>query len=124
MSDNPVDVRDDICIGAKALLARAAASETRAHKGLMVAVEDFFLPEEARLDERTRSALSALLRGLVDTVEAEIREHGARLLTGQSEARLAAALIEPGASVLARLSRSGLLHDPELMAELLARVRQ
>ncbi|MEI9927055.1 MAG: DUF2336 domain-containing protein [Sphingomonas sp.] len=124
MSDNPVDMRDGATIGAKKLLARAAAADVRASQGLVIAIDDFFLPEESRLDERTRSALGDLLRGLVDTVEAEIREHGARLLAARGESGLAKALTGPAAPVLARLSRSGLLRDPELMAELLARVRQ
>lgn len=124
MSDNPVDMRDGATIGARKLLARAAAADVRAHHGLAVAVDDFFLPEEQRLDERTRSAMSVLLRGLVETVEAEIREHGARLLTGRGEPVLASALAGDSAPVLLRLMRSGLLRDPELMAELIARVRQ
>ena len=124
MSDNPVDMRDGHAIGAKELLARAAAAELRAYNGLMVAIDDFFLPEEARLDEHSRAALAALLSSLVDTVEGEIREHAVRLLTGRGETELVAALIEPCDSVLARLWRAGLLRDGELMAELIARVRQ
>ena len=123
MSDNPVDMRDGHAVGARELLARAAAAELRAFQGLAVAIDDFFLPEEARLDEHGRSALAALLRGLVETVEGEIREHAVRLLTGRGESGLVAALIEPG-SALERLGRAGLLRDPELMAELIARVRQ
>ena len=123
MSDNPVDMRDGATIGAKKLLARAAGADARAFHGLMIAIDDFFLPEEARLDERCRSALALLMRGLVDTVEAEIREHGARLLGARGEGDLAAALTE-AAPVLPRLAQSGLLRDPELMAELMARVRQ
>jgi broad specificity phosphatase PhoE len=124
MSDNPVDMRDDATIGAKKLLARAAAADVCAFQGLKVAIDDFFLPEDQRLDERTRSALGVLLRGLVETVEAEIREHGARLLGARGEAKLAVALGDASEPVLARLARSGLLRDPELMAELIARVRQ
>lgn len=124
MSDNPVDMRDGAAIGAKELLARAARADVSALQGLMIAIDDFFLPEESRLDERTRSALAVLLRGLVDTVEAEIREHGARLLGSRGEAALAKALGDPATPVLSRLSRSGLLRDPELMGELMARVRQ
>ncbi|MDF2387503.1 DUF2336 domain-containing protein [Nostoc ellipsosporum NOK] len=124
MSDNPVDMRDGSAVGARELLARAAAAELRAYRGLMVAVEDFFLPEEARLDEHSRAGLAALLRGLVETVEGEIREHAVRLLTGRGEAELVGALIEPDTAVLARLWSSGLLRDGELMAELIARVRQ
>lgn len=123
MSDNPVDMRDGATIGAKKLLARAAAAETRAFQALTIAVDDFFLPEESRLDERTRSAMAVVLRGLVETVEAEIREHGARLLATRNETRVAE-LLAGADSVFARLARSGLLRDSELMAELMARVRQ
>ncbi|WP_294055939.1 DUF2336 domain-containing protein [Sphingomonas sp.] len=117
-------MRDGATIGAKRLLARAAAADSRAHAALKVAVDDFFLPEDRRLDERTRSALGVLLRGLVETVEAEVREHGARLLGARGEGGLATALAQGDASVMARLAGSGLLRDPELMAELIARVRQ
>lgn len=132
MSDNPVDTRDGPTVGAKKLLARAAAADVRAFQALKIAVDDFFLPEDSRLDERTRSALAVLLRSLVETVEAEIREHGARLLGARGESALADRLSEEGVPVLARLSQSGLarlsqsglLRDPELMEELIARVRQ
>jgi len=124
MSDNPVDMRDGATIGAKELLARAAAAETRAQAGLRVAIRDFFLSEDGRLDERTRAALAALLRQLVESVEAEIREHGVRLLTGRGENALAATLAASGLSATDRLARAGLLRDPALMTELIARVRQ
>jgi hypothetical protein len=124
MSDNPVDITQGATSGAAQLLARAAAAESRAHYGLAVAIDDFFLADEARLDERTRASLSLLLRALTETVEAEIREHGARLLSGRGETRLAAAILRTEASVFERLFRSGLLRDAALMAELIARVRQ
>jgi hypothetical protein len=124
MSDNPVDMRDGATIGARRLLARAAAADACAYRGLKIAIDDFFLPEDQRLDERTRSALAVLLRGMVETVEAEVREHGARLLGSRGEAKLAKALGDNENPVLARLAQSGLLRDPELMAELMARVRQ
>ncbi len=124
MSDNPVDMRGDVNASASKLLARAAAAETRAYHGLMVAIDDFFLPEDARLDEHLRAGLATLLAGLVATVEGEIREHAVRLLSAKGEAQLVAALAAPGASAQARLARSGLLRDPELMAELVGRVRQ
>lgn len=124
MSDNPVDTRDGPTVGAKKLLARAAAADVRASQALKIAVDDFFLPEDSRLDERTRSALAVLLRSLVETVEAEIREHGVRLLGARGESALATKLGDDSVPVLARLSKSGLLRDPELMDELIARVRQ
>ncbi|WP_431470659.1 DUF2336 domain-containing protein [Sphingosinithalassobacter sp. LHW66-3] len=124
MSDNPVDMRDGATIGANELLARAAAEDLRAFRALTVAVDDFFLPEESRLDERTRSALGGLLRNLVETVESEVREHAVRLLSARNAADQAEALAGEESQVLARLMRSGLLRDSELMAELMARVRQ
>lgn len=124
MSQTPVNLRGDVSSGAKELLARAAAAEACAYRGLMVAVDDFFLPEDQRLDERARAALTALLQGLVETIEAQIREHSMRLLASRRELALAQALTRSGESVFPRLARSGLLRDTELMAELTARVRQ
>ncbi len=124
MSDNPVDMRDGQAVGAQQLLARAAAAELRAYRGLMVAVEDFFLPEDSRLDEHMRAGLSSLLSDLVATVEGEIREHAVRMLTARGESALVEALSESDESVFSRLWQSGLLRDTELMAELTARVRQ
>lgn len=123
MSDQSLGMRDGAAIGATELLARAAAEELRAYRTLLVAVDDFFLPEASRLDERTRTALGALLRSLVDTVESEIREHSVRLLTAREHPVLADALAR-AAPVLPRLMQSGLLRDPDLMAELTGRVRQ
>ena len=124
MSGDPVDMRDGTSIGAEELFARAAAAESCAHLGLSVAIDDFFLPEAARLDERTRSALAALLRGIVAAVEGEMRDQGVRLLNSRGQAELAEALAGDRSSVFGRLSSAGLLRDPELMAELLDRVRQ
>jgi hypothetical protein len=123
MSDTPVDVREGSTIDAEALFARAAASERCADRALRVAVDDYFLPEAFRLEERARLALDALLRALVAMVEGEIREHGAKILETRGEAALATALGE-GGPVWPRLAESALLRDPELMAELLGRVRQ
>jgi hypothetical protein len=124
MSDNPVDINPGAADGANRLLARAAAADTRAHAGLAVAIDDFFLSDAARLDERTRVALALLLRALIEAVEAEIREHGARLLSGRGEARLAAAILRTEAPLFERLFGSGVLRDETMMAELIARVRQ
>lgn len=123
MPDTPVDRNSGASSGAKELLARAAAAELRARRALETAVDDLFLAEDGRLDERTRSAAAALLRALVHIVQEQLREHGARLLSTRGEEALAAALLgaEP---VFERLARSGLLRDPELIGELLGRVRQ
>ncbi|MDT8757618.1 DUF2336 domain-containing protein [Sphingomonas psychrotolerans] len=124
MSDNPVDINPGAKGGATPLLASATAAETRARRGLAVAITDFFLPDEARLDERTRTALALLLRALIDAVDGDLREHGAQLLASRGESRLAAAVLRTEAGVFERLFDSGLLRDPALMTELIARVRQ
>lgn len=124
MSDNPAEPRDAHATGAGRLLARAAAAEVHAYRGLSAAIDDFFLPDQSRLDERMRAALAALLRGLVEAVESEIRQHSLRQLHGRGEGQLVVALNAPDQSVYLRLWQSGLLRDPELMAELVARVRQ
>jgi hypothetical protein len=123
MSENPNGMRDGLAASADQLLARAAAAETRAHDGLAVATHDFFLPEAGRLDERTRAGLASLIAVMIETVEGEIREHALGLLHARNESKLVVALSEPG-SVQARLWDSGVLADPALMAELIARVRQ
>ena len=122
MSD-AIDMHAGALERANQLLARAAVAESRAWRMMTVSLDDFFLPDAARMDERTRAALSALLAGVVDAAEAAIRGHAARLLAARGEGALADALAE-GGSVLARLTGAGVLRDVELMAELLARVRQ
>ncbi len=124
MSDPNVDMSDGATNrGARTLLAHAASADAAAYRGLATAIDDFFLPESHRLDERTRVGLGRLLRALVDTVEGEIRDHGVRQLHVQGETGLADALAEAN-GVFAALSESGLLRDRELMAELIAQVRQ
>ena len=124
MSDPNVDMSDGATDrGARTLLAHVAGADAAAYRGLATAIDDFFLPESHRLDERTRVGLGRLLRALVDTVEGEIRDHGVRQLHMQGETELAEALA--GAEgVFAALCDSGLLRDRELMAELIAQVQQ
>ena len=46
----------------------------------MPAVPFHALPDDARLSDRTRATVLALLTGVVAAAEAEIRRHAARLL--------------------------------------------
>jgi hypothetical protein len=115
------DMRERAHDGAKALLACVAAADLAAYRALAAAIDDFLLPENARLDERTRTALGWLVRALIETVEGEIGGHAVRLLRAQGEAALADAL-EAGRTT--QSSDSSLLRDPELLRELIARVRQ
>ncbi|PXA96730.1 hypothetical protein DMC47_16790 [Nostoc sp. 3335mG] len=123
MSDNPVDMRDGHAMRVERLLADAAASEPCADRALTAATDDFFLPEDQRLGEQVRSAMAVLLRGLIELIEAQIRDHAVRLLAERGEAEAGRALSASADDVLSRLMASGLLRDAELMAEVIARVR-
>lgn len=99
--------------------APARAADAR----LPEVIADFFLPEEERLDDRTRVLLWRVLSGVVGAIEADIRRHAARLLSARGSAADAEALLGGGGEALPRLMCAGLLRDPELMDELIARVR-
>ncbi|WP_375427858.1 hypothetical protein [uncultured Sphingomonas sp.] len=100
--------------------ARAIGADARVDTRLRHAIGDLFLPDSARLDDRTRARIHRLLGGVVAAAEAEVRRHAARLLAARGATRAAEALLG-GASVLSPLSEAGLLRDPELMKELVAR---
>jgi hypothetical protein len=116
--DDPTRAQD----GASRLLARAAVADSRARSRLKAAIDDIFLPADARLDDRQRAAIDATFAALVATIEGELREHGARLLRARGDEPLAVALAE-GGTTASRLWQAGLPRDPELMRELIARVR-
>jgi hypothetical protein len=122
MSGPIVDMSEGVRDGAQTLIAHAAAANHAAHRGLAASIDDFFLNENGRLDEQTRVALARLLRALIETVVGEVRGHAARLLRAQDAAAQADAIER--LDVGARLNAAGLLRDPELMAELIGRVRQ
>lgn len=106
---------------ANSAFTRAAAADLRAEQRLRHKIGDLFLPDEARLSDRARSAAHAVLAGIVAAAEAELRREAARLLAARG-ARALADQIFGGEPVLGRLAGTGLLRDPELMDELIARV--
>lgn len=108
--------------GASRLLARAAAADVRARARLKAAIDDIFLPADARLDDRQRAAIDATFTNLVAIVEGELREHGARLLRARGDEALAAAL-SAAHGTAGRLWHAGLPRDADFMRELIARVR-
>jgi len=124
MSSNVGDMDDRSRWGVGRLLARAAAADLRADERLVAAVDDFFLPADSRLDERSRSVLAGMLGGLVGAIEKAISQHAARLLAARDEPFLAEALASAGPLVLHRLSSARLLRDADLMRELVGRARQ
>ncbi len=122
MSDDPGDMDDGARVSASQLLARAAAASGRADRRLGQAIDDFFLPDDARLDDRTRATLAATLAAVVAAAENDLRRQTARGLFG-SDATLAER-VSDGAPVLDRLVGAGLLRDGDLMRDLIGRTRQ
>lgn len=101
---------------------RATSAWARADARLADAIDDLFLAEDARLDDRVRAAVTQTLSALVAQIEADLRRHAARVLAGMGDTARAEAMLERG-DVFARLARAGLLRDVDLIDELLARVR-
>lgn len=77
-------------------------------------VADLFLDDRARLDERTRIGARALLETSVAALESDLAAQLRRILPG---APLGNAPVYP------RLAEAGLLHDPHLVAEMIAQAR-
>lgn len=123
MSEISVGMPGNLGPGARALLARAVGADARAETALRAAIDDAFLAPEARLDDRTRSALIGLIESLSATIERELSDQAARLLTQRGEAALAEALTAENAPVVTRLAEAGLLKDMEFVGECVARVR-
>lgn len=94
-----------------------------ADRRLSGAIDDFFLADDARLDERTRLSLARRLAAVVQGVETDIRRHAARVLSGRGRDAQAEQVLKGHEDVVRRLSRAGLLRDRLLMDELIAQVR-
>lgn len=99
--------------GAAAILTRAERADAAEARRLQAAIDDFFLPDDARLDDETRAALGERVAQAVGAVEQEIAVFAERTI-GQPLPR----------ATLPRLLASGLLRDAPLMAELIGRTRQ
>ncbi|KQN37746.1 hypothetical protein ASG37_12090 [Sphingomonas sp. Leaf407] len=104
------------------LLDRVASAERVGASRLRAAADTFHLTDDARIDDRTATALHGAMRGVVGAVEAEVRDHAVRLLTTRGEAALAQQLRGCGGT-FDRVNRAGLFRDGALFGELLARVR-
>jgi hypothetical protein len=113
------DIEDGARTGAATLRARAAKADARADRRLAIAIDDFFLSDDGRLDDQLRDGLAQALSGLVGTIEAAIRAHAGRLLVARGGPALTEAPL-----ALDRLVAVGLVRDSELMGELIGRVRQ
>ncbi|OYY68994.1 DUF2336 domain-containing protein [Sphingomonas sp. 28-63-12] len=124
MSIDPSLMNDGTATGANHLLARGAADDVCADRRVTAAINDFFVDEKVRLDDRVRAGLTEALASLTSAIEGELRQYAARLLIGRDEPELAKRLASDPPMVHAALNTAGLLRDADLMRELLARVRQ
>ena len=120
----PARDMDEGAPGVATLLARAAVADMRAEARLAGAIDDFFLPEGTRLDDRTRGMLTATFDDLVASVALGLGRHAARLLAARGAGRLAEAVLGDGRPILDRLVAAGMLRDSDVMRELIGRVRQ
>ena len=123
MSIDRGDIDDGARRSASQLLARAAASLGRVDRGLAHTIDDFFVPDDARLDDRTRATLSRTLGAMIAVVEGDLRRQASRSRAAAGDDDRARWLSD-GEPVLDRLIASGLMRDPELMRELITRTRQ
>lgn len=103
--------------------AAAREAARRAATRLDGAITDFFVPGDARLDDRIRLAISQSLNAIVRLIETDMRRHAARTLARQDRDAQAEALLGSRDDIVGRLDRAGLLRDRRLMDELIARAR-
>lgn len=103
---------------------RAASARARAAWRLTGEMDDLFLPDDARLDERMRLALATRLHETIGAIETELRRQAARLLAARGASAQAEELLTAPVGLAAeRLTRAGLLRDEALIGELIAQVR-
>lgn len=106
------------------LLARGAADDVRADRRIFTAIDDFLLADDARLDDRLRARLSATLSAVIGGIEDGLRQHAARLLAADGQTAMVQAIADGPGRVQTILTHLGLINDPALIRELLARVRE
>ena len=120
MSLDSSDASREYLAHAAPLLARAAAAEQRAAGRLATAIDDFFLAEEGRLDDRSRAAIAGALTVTLEAIAREVAGHAARQLADQPQG---ASFAPDVSATLARLWGNDVVRDRELFDELLGQVR-
>ncbi|OWK30673.1 DUF2336 domain-containing protein [Sphingomonas mucosissima] len=111
--------------GSAAFWAHAAAAASRADSRLAAQIQDLFLSDADRLDDRTRAAAAATLRMTVLAMAHDLARDVADQLPGHAVDHAGGTSPDQAAAAVSRrLHGSGLLRDRALMEELFARVRQ
>lgn len=115
----------DACvIGDPARLApRAAAAERAAAARWAVAIEDVFLSQPGRLDDRTRAATLRMAEATIAAIEQQLAGEAARRLVAAGRRDAASVLESNRPLAWPRLIDAGLMRDAELIGELIAQAR-
>jgi hypothetical protein len=100
-----------------------AGASASADARLAAEIADFFVPDRVRLEDRLRAAIARTLSDVTNSIEYDLRRRAARLLVGRGHDAMAEALTAGGPAAEARLAAAGLLRDPALMEEVIARTR-
>lgn len=122
MAPYQFDMAEGEPLPADVLLAQAAAHDSRARATGIHAVRDFLTPEAARLDDRTRVALTTLLRTMIGTIGGDLHGHAVRLLIDRGEAQSAEAIADIAVDDLFARVQGQLLGHADVACELLDRV--
>ncbi|WP_156025770.1 DUF2336 domain-containing protein [Sphingomonas phyllosphaerae] len=111
-------------MGDPARLASCAAdAERAAEQRLFVAVEDIFLSQPGRLDDRTRAATLRLAEATIGATEQQISGDAARTLMAAGRREAAAVLGSNRSLAWPRLLDAGLMRDTDLIGALIAQAR-
>lgn len=105
------------------LASYAADAERAAEQRLVVAVEDIFLSQPGRLDDRTRAATLRLAEATIGATEQQISGDAARTLMAAGRREAAAVLGSNRSLAWPRLLDAGLMRDTELIGALIAQAR-
>ena len=105
------------------LRAEAIEAERAAEERLAVAIDDIFLSQPGRLDDRTRAATLRLTEATVCAIERQVAGDAAHALAAIGRHDAAGVLQSNEPIAWPRLRDAGLMHDAELIAELIAQTR-
>lgn len=105
------------------LVSYAADAERAAEQRMAVAVEDIFLSQPGRLDDRTRAATLRLAEATIGATEQQLSGDAARALMAVGRREAAAVLGSNRSLAWPRLLDAGLMRDAELIGALIAQAR-
>lgn len=105
------------------LASYAAEAERAAEQRLAVGIEDIFLSQPGRLDDRTRAATLRLAETTIGATEQQVAGDAARALMAIGRRDAAAVLGSNRAVAWPRLLDAGLMRDTDLIGGLIAQAR-